>query len=115
MATSDQPPIPIIWRGPETAAEIQALLRPAAAIDVHLAEEYHHALFRALHPRASAGEPEELDSADGAELLRRVAKINGLEGINALVAPLERVHAQVHISGRAKIAITVPEDAGPGD
>jgi hypothetical protein len=109
---NEQPAIPILWRGRETVHEVLSRLRPATDIELQLAEEYHHALFRALHPEAPPGRPEELDSAGGADLLQPLERINGLEGMAALVAPLKRAGARVHITGRAKIAIAVPPDGG---
>lgn len=105
---TQQPAIPILWRGRETVDEVLDRLQGACDIELQLANEYHHALFRALHPDAPPGQPEELDAAGGAELLQRLKHIRGLEAIAELVAPLQRGRARVHVTGRAKIAITLP-------
>jgi len=109
---SQQPAITILWRGRETVSEVLNCLRPAADIELHLAEEYHHALFRALHPNAPLGQPEELDAAGGPELLQQLGHISGLQGIETLIMPLRRANARVHIYGRAKISIRVPHLSG---
>lgn len=106
---SEQPAIPILWRGPETVEEVLSRLRPGTDIELQLAGEYHHALFRVLYPDAAPGQPEELDCAGGAELLQPMAGISGLEGIAGLIAPLRQARARVHVIGRARIAIMLPD------
>jgi hypothetical protein len=111
---SEQPAIAIMWHGRETVPYILDQLRPATDIELQLAEGYHHALFRTLYPDAPPSQPEELDAEGGAELLRGLDEINGLEGMEGLIAPLRHARARIHISGRAKIAISVPADGGDG-
>lgn len=104
----EQPAIAIVWHGRDTVTEILERIQPATDIELQLAEGYHHALFRTLYPDAPPNQPEELDADGGAELLRGLDDINGLEGMEGLIAPLQYAGARVHISGRAKIAISVP-------
>ena len=96
----------LLWRGRETIDEVLPLIKPSATIEIQLAAEYHHALFRAVHPAAPPGAVEEIDADGGPELLTKVAAINGLEDMKALISPLTKARAAVRISGRAKISIS---------
>ena len=105
----------LLWRGRETIDHALSLIESHASIEFQLASEYHHALFRAVYPAASPGALEEIDADGGPELLAKVATINGLEDMEALVSPLRKVRAAVRIWGRARISITVPEAPSDDD
>lgn len=96
------------WKDDETIAAIPELLMHAQQIEITLPADYNHALFRALHPDASASEPEELDTHAGPEVLADIASVRGLEKLTGLIEPLAAAHASLHVLSPPTLVIELP-------
>ncbi|WP_151898891.1 hypothetical protein [Nitrosospira lacus] len=103
-----EPAIRLTWHGHETVESIPALLDQAGQIEVILPLNYNHTLFHRLHPHAPAAELEDIDVSGGPELLARIATINGLEKLDALVGMLTTARAVVRIVSPPKVVIKLP-------
>lgn len=103
-----EPLIRVTWHGRETAEKIPSLIEQAQRVEITLPPEYHHVLFRTLHPDAKASELEELDVEGDPELLSRIARIDGLEELAELSDPLTQARATLHIQSPAQITIILP-------
>lgn len=101
--------IRLTWHGHETIESIPELLEGSESIEIVLAADYNHALFRALHSSTYPSHLEEIDISGGPELLDAFATINGLEELAKLKKPLTQSHASVHIISPPMIIITLPK------
>jgi hypothetical protein len=96
------------WEGSETIEAIKPMLHQPCRIEVTLAANYHHALFRHFHPAAPAAQFEVLDEQGGAELLTTLAEIEGLQLFAELGDAVVKSQATVHVTGPAMVIIEVP-------
>jgi len=105
-----EPVMSVQWNGRETVPMVNQVIAYSRQIEIQLAPEYNHALFRKLHPEAPLSEVESVDKSGDAQLLNRVSEINGLEDIALLVDMLRAEDAWVRIVSPSRIIIGVPGD-----
>ena len=96
------------WEGAETIEAITPVLHQPCRIELTLAANYHHAIFRHFHPTAPAGQFELLDERGGAELLAKLAAIEGLQGIAQLRDAVAKSKGKVRVIGPALVVIEIP-------
>ncbi len=87
------------WDGAPSVKAARDALRNGERVDIDLPLETHHALYRHLHPDAPRGAEEEIDAADGVELLSRIANVAGLQELARLAPGLRRGRYRVQLSG----------------
>lgn len=97
------------WEGAETIATIASVLHQPCHIELNLAANYHHAIFRHLHPDAPPAQLEALDEQGGAELLAKLAEIEGLQPLARLRDAVAESKGLVRISAPAMVIIDIPE------
>jgi len=102
------------WEGSETVAAVKPVLRGPCRIELYLAANYHHALYRHFHPAAPPGRIEALDERGGAELLARLAEIEGLAPLAQLQDAVAERKGEVRITGPATVTIDVTSTARRG-
>lgn len=85
------------------------MLHQPCRIGLNLAANYHHAIFRHLHPAAPAGQFEVLDEQGGAELLAKLAEIEGLQALAELRDAVAESKGSVRITGPAMVIIEIPK------
>lgn len=100
------------WDGAPCLEAARAAMRKRSRIEIALPLETHHALFRHLHPEAPRGPDEDIDASGGAELLATVASVAGLEGIDALSAPLKRARYRAQLVSPEPLLLLLPPDRG---
>lgn len=91
------PEMRLMWEGDSTLATLRKFLRERTDFELELPPDYHFALFRHLYPHAAAGDSEVIDVSGGAELLDKVAEIQGLNELTELAAPVAAAGGRVHI------------------
>ncbi|MBI5040004.1 MAG: hypothetical protein HZB57_01975 [Gammaproteobacteria bacterium] len=94
---NDKPEERLIWEGQTTLTALYGLVQGRVSFELQLAPDYHFALFRHLYPDANAAEPELIDVSGGADLLDKVAEIQGLNELAELAAPIAAAGGRVHI------------------
>jgi hypothetical protein len=94
---SEKPEVRLIWEGPTTLHALQALVQARVNFELQLPPDYHFALFRHLFPHAAPGETETIDVSGTADLLDKVAEIQGLQELAELKAPVAASQAQLRI------------------
>ena len=93
----------LAWEGQTTLGALRKLTQARVNFELQLPPDYHFALFRHLFPDAPEGEPESIDVSGTAELLDKVAEIQGLQELAEL--------ADLAGAARARVRIQSP---GPG-
>ncbi len=101
------------WNGRETVPMVSQMIAYTNRIELRLAPEYNHALFKKLHPDAPQGRIESVDKAGDAELVNVMSEINGLEDLALLVDVLRAEDAAVRIVSPPNIIISVPGNRLP--
>ena len=96
------------WEGSETIEAILPVLHQPCHIELNLAANYHHAMFRHFHPDAPAGQVEALDEEGDAELLTKLAEIHGLQALAQLVDGVVKYRGRVRVAGPARVIIEIP-------
>lgn len=96
------------WEGSETIEAINSVLHQPCRIELTLATNYHHAIFRHFHPAVPAGQFETLDEQGGAELLAKLAEIDGLQALAQLMDAVAKSKATVRVTGPAMVIIEIP-------
>lgn len=94
---NDKPEERLIWEGQTTLMALLSLVQARISLELQLAPDYHFALFRHLYPQAATAEAKQIDVSGGAELLAKVAEIQGLNELAELVAPIAAAGGRVHI------------------
>lgn len=94
---SGSPQTSLLWEGESTLAELRELIRRRERFELQLPADFHFAVVRHLYPHAAAADPSLVDESGGAELLQRIAEIQGLNELAALVAPIAGAGAQVRV------------------
>jgi hypothetical protein len=105
---SKEPVMSVQWKGRETVPAVSQMIGYAEQIELQLAPEYNHALFRKLHPEAPRAVVESVDKSGDAELLNTVSAISGLEDLALLVDLLRAEDASIHIVSPPRVIIQVP-------
>lgn len=101
VETTRSPHHRLMWTGQGPLDEAVAVLNRDGCVELELPAEFHHALFRHLHPRAGAVQAEQVDEEGGAELLERVAEIDQLAQLNTLIAALKGRTPRVNVRSPA--------------
>lgn len=94
---SEKPEVRLIWEGLTTLHALQRLVQARMNFELQLPPDYHFALFRHLFPHAAPGETETIDVSGTADLLDKVAEIQGLHELAELTAPVAASRARVRI------------------
>lgn len=102
----------LLWRDRQSTREAREALAEFGRVELDLPPNFHHTLFAHLRPRAEAGHrPEVLDVEGPAELLRRIADIQGLEDMAELAELMGQVNGSVRVrSPSPTITLEVPEE-----
>ena len=109
---SESPAIRLTWKGSGTVAALAQCLEDHGAVELDLAPEFHHSVFKHLYPDAEPGEPEQVDVQGDAGLLEKLAEIRGLEDMGKLVPALAAAGAEVYVESPAPcIQIRLPPGA----
>lgn len=95
------------WRGRQTVDDILDRLAPPTRLEITLPENYNHALFAALNPEANVAQAEALNIEGDVMLLRKVARLRGLEDLAALIEPLSGLAATVTVLSPPRIVIVL--------
>src|SRR5574340_1006216 len=90
------------WKGPQSLALVEAALARFHVAEIHLAAEFHHALCTRLGA-GEPGAPEHLDLAGGAELLSRLAAIQGLDALAGLASVASGRNVLVSVSSPSPV------------
>jgi len=104
----ERPDLKLVWRGRETADAAAQAIADSRRVEITLPANFHHALFARVHPAPGAASMEILDVSGGAELLRTVAAVAGLEDLNRLAPPLQRAAYRVHLADPAVLSFAPP-------
>jgi hypothetical protein len=89
--------IRLTWHGLESIEAAKEALQRHGNVELQLPDDFHHTLFVHLHPGSAPVGSEQVDETGGAELLSRIAEINGLTGIANLVAAVTESRAKVRV------------------
>lgn len=85
----------LVWAGPETVAQVAENLRAGRRTAIRLPPGYHHALSERLYENARVRGV--MDQAGDARLIERIAEIDGLDSLSALVEPMRELGARVRL------------------
>lgn len=96
------------WDGVETIKAIEPLLAQPCCIELSLAANYHHAIYRQFHPNAPPAQLEVLQEEGGGELLAKFAAIEGLQALAQLADPVTKANGTVTIGQPALVTIEIP-------
>lgn len=96
------------WDGVETIKAIAPLLAQPCCIELSLAANYHHAIYRQFHPGAPPAQLEVLQEQGGGELLTKFAAIEGLQALAQLADPVSEANGTVTIGQPALVTIEIP-------
>ena len=109
---TDKPEVRLLWEGKTTLKAAYELVQARTNFELQLPPDYHFTLFRHLYPDAAGGGPERIDISGTADLLNRVAEIQGLQELAKLAAPIAAANAHVHIlSPGPGILVCFPESS----
>lgn len=104
-----RPATRIHWSSPEAPQQAARAVREGDAVELDLPADFHHALFRHLHPDQEPG-TELVDRTGGAELLEEIATIRLLQELQDLAAAAAETGAAVVVQSPApRIVVTPPE------
>ena len=99
--------VPLRWPGSDTLRAARAAIRSGAPVHIELPLEVHYSLHKHLCPD---GGPENIDASGGAELLRPIATVAGLEELQQLESAVRRGHYHVRLrSPEPRLTLTPPE------
>lgn len=90
-------PMDVLWRGAETVRAVSAALAQRSDVALHLPANFHHAVAACFRARNTSDPIETIDVTGGAELLRELSAIQGLEHMAELQGPVARAHARVRV------------------
>lgn len=100
--------IEIEWQGEATIPQIGEALDSNGRADLVLPANYNHALFVHLYPDTEAG-VEDIDVTGGAEVIRSIAEIEGLQDLDAVADLVESSKAEVRVVSPPRVIITHSE------
>ena len=98
----------LLWEGDETIEDASHSLRQGRAVRLELPSSYHHSLFAHLHPHCPPGSQEQVEQQGGPELLARIARIQGLEGLRKLEEVVQK--ATVRVESPAPVVLIRPSE-----
>lgn len=96
------------WEGVETIKAVAPLLARPCCIELTLAANYHHAIYRQFHPDAPPAQLEVLQEQGGGELLAKFAAIEGLQALAQLADAVTEANGTVKIGQPALVTIEIP-------
>jgi hypothetical protein len=100
------------WRGAETVAAARNMLGRHHDVELKLPAGYHHAVLSRFQT-GSTEMAEQVDVVGGAELLRELASIQGLDQLAELETAVERARMRVRVvSPSPSIVIRVVSEEG---
>lgn len=105
---SDEISLKLIWRGAETVDAVRQAIDADRHVEITLPANFHHALYKHLHPREPGAGAETLNMSGGAELLEAMASLTGLEELAKLVRPLQRRRYRTHLGDPAFLTLAPP-------
>jgi len=101
------------WSGAGSIPEVEETLRRCGTVEIQLAPDFHHALYARIHPEVRVARIEQIDVSDGAELLRKVASVRGLDEIGQLEGTVLDQGASVHLLSPVPIIVlSLPDRRG---
>ncbi|MHB8624124.1 MAG: hypothetical protein ACYC9J_12500 [Sulfuricaulis sp.] len=107
--------VKINWDGEKTAAAARAAIGWRVNVELRLPANYHRALSTHLYPEYEQDWPQIIDISGGAELLSKIARIDGLNEFAELAQAALQARARVQIqSSSPKVAISVLATAADG-
>jgi len=108
-----QTTVALRWPGTGTMKDARAAIRRGDPIDIELPLEVHYALFKHLHPDRPHSPSEEIGASGGAELLRPVATVAGLEDLLELEPALRKARYSVRVTSPEPRLRLIPPEAHP--
>jgi hypothetical protein len=102
--------VPLRWPGSDTLRAARAAIRSGAPVHIELPLEVHYSLHKHLYPDGAPRASEDIDASGGAELLRPIATVAGLEDLRQLESAVRRGHYHVRLtSPEPRQTLTPPE------
>ena len=103
------------WNDVRAIEQAAGVLREHGCVQLDLPADFHHAVYRHIHPRADQGSTEIIDTRGGAELLSAVAEIRHLSDLASLTELVAQAGGTVHIQSPApRILILLPQKTTAG-
>ena len=98
------------WPGTDTLKAARAAIRSRAAVQIELPLEVHYSLHKHLYPDGAPRASEDIDASGGAELLRPIATVAGLEELQELEPAVRKGNYRVRLtSPDPRLILTPPE------
>jgi hypothetical protein len=108
--TREKTVVPLRWPGTDTLQAARAAIRRGAPVHIELPLEVHYSLHKHLYPDGAPHASEDIDASGGAELLRPIATVAGLEELGELEPAVRRGHYHVRLtSPDPRLTLTPPE------
>src|SRR5688572_31329989 len=102
--------VPLRWPGSDTLKAARAAIRSGAAVQIELPLEVHYSLHKHLYPDGAPHASENIDASGGAELLRPIATVAGLEELQELEPAVREGHYRARLrSPDPRVILTPPE------
>lgn len=102
--------VPLRWPGTDTLKAARAAIRSGAPVQIELPLEVHYALHKHLYPDGAPRTTEDIDASGGAELLRPIATVAGLEELAELESVLRGGHYHVRLTSPDPRLILIPPE-----
>ena len=97
----------------ESLPGIEAALARGEAVEIALPQSAHHALYMHVTPGARSSEGARLDANGGAELLRAMSGVAGLEGLSTLEAHARSAGYSVLVHSPDPTIVLLPPEEHP--
>jgi hypothetical protein len=97
MTATSPSPANFPWRGRETVEAARSAIARRDRIALQLPAGFHHAVYAHFRAHDLQAVAERLDVTGGAEVLQRLAQIEGLDGLAQLAADVANAHASVRL------------------
>ena len=102
--------VPLRWPGTDTLNAAKAAIRSGAAVQIELPLEVHYSLQKHLYPDGAPRATKNIDASGGAELLRPIATVAGLEELQELEPAVRKGRYHVRLrSPDPRLILTPPE------
>ena len=96
------------WEGEATVKEARKAMTEGSEVEIALPVNMHYVLSRHLHPQAAPGEPNAVDQTGGAEIIARMATLQGLESMHPLERAVQRSHYRVRLVSPSPLLMLSP-------
>jgi hypothetical protein len=108
--TREKATVPLRWPGTDTLKAARAAIRNRAPVYIELPLEVHYSLHKHLYPGGGPRASEHIDESGGAELLKPIATVAGLEELAELEPAVRKGHYHVRLtSPEPRLTLTPPE------